>query len=164
MRTKKIVGIFFLLLIAGAGIADAIRYLQPAEKNKEKVQQQASTVNIKELIFVYNANGGIYPGIADFAHKTFSPSTYPCNLCYLTFGTFSMKKEWKDFLATLPVEKSFYHKDDFKRRFDYAGGYPVILFSNEQATGIFISAAELNSLQSLQQLISLVRQKMVQQA
>jgi len=162
VKRKKIIGIISLILVAGAGLADAIRYLQPDEKNKIKIQQQASSAPVKELIFVYNANGGIFPGIADFVHKEFFPSSYPCNLCYLTFGTFKMKKEWKDFLATLPVEQTFYHKDVFKRKYDYTGDFPVVLFNDKQTTGIFISKAELDRLQSLQQLIYLVNQKPLQ--
>ncbi|MDQ3192983.1 MAG: hypothetical protein M3Q58_15460 [Bacteroidota bacterium] len=66
----------------------------------------------KELIFIYNATSGTMNAVLDSLHKTFNPSTYPCELCALTFGTLSMKEEWKEFLDGLPVKKNFLHKDE----------------------------------------------------
>jgi len=37
------------------------------------------------LIFVYNANGGLVNSWLDTAHKIVSPSTYSCSLCAITF-------------------------------------------------------------------------------
>ena len=47
------------------------------------------------LIFVYNADSGLFNTLTDIAHKTFAPETYSCNLCAITFGTFGMRTEWK---------------------------------------------------------------------
>ena len=38
----------------------------------------------RTLIFIYNANGGIFSAMADAAHKLVSPETYPCSLCAIT--------------------------------------------------------------------------------
>ena len=39
-----------------------------------------------ELLFVYNADTGLFNTVADAAHKILSPSTYSCNLCKVTYG------------------------------------------------------------------------------
>ncbi len=50
-----------------------------------------------KLIFVYNANAGKLSAALDIAHKIISPSTYQCNLCSLTHGTFTERDVWKKF-------------------------------------------------------------------
>lgn len=159
-KRRRLVWGVVAVLLAGAGIADAVRYLQPAEKEKTTVQPTVSFTP-KELTLVYNANGGIYPGIVDFAHKLLSPSIYPCHLCYLTYGTFTMKREWKDFLKTLPQKKTFLHRDGFKRQFEPDDlPLPVILATNGKETSILISAEEINQLKTLDELKRLVQSKL----
>jgi len=52
----------------------------------------------KRLVIVYNANAGLMAGVMDSVHKIVSPSTYPCQLCAVTYGLTSMRKEWRAFL------------------------------------------------------------------
>lgn len=47
----------------------------------------------KQLIFVYNADGGTFNAIMDSAHKLFAPSTYQCSLCAITHGMLTMRHE-----------------------------------------------------------------------
>ena len=35
---------------------------------------------------IYNADGGLVNGALDLLHKTFSPATYACRLCDVTYG------------------------------------------------------------------------------
>lgn len=162
MSKKKIIWISVAAILIIAAIIDGIRYLKTDVENKQKVQQQNSfpVSSAKEMILVYNAYAGIYPGIVDFVHKEMFPKSYPCNLCYLTFGTFSMKPEWKEFLESLPYKKTELHKDKFKRRYlpeDLP--LPVILISNGKTVEILISAEEINQRKTLQQLKELVQLK-----
>ena len=85
MHTKKIAGFGIAGLLAIAAFADAVRYLKPDSEYKQPIQslQKSSSSNFNEMILVYNAYGGIYPGIEDVIHKAFFPKTYPCNLCFL---------------------------------------------------------------------------------
>ena len=46
----------------------------------------------KELIFIDNAKSGLVNEMIDFAHKIVSPETYDCNLCAISYGTFTKKK------------------------------------------------------------------------
>jgi len=68
-----------------------------------------------QLLFVYNADGGVFAMLADAVHKVASPDTYPCSLCAITYGAVSMKREWRDYLKRLPVAPRFHHRDDFAR-------------------------------------------------
>jgi hypothetical protein len=162
MSAKKIVWISVAAILLIAAIIDGIRYLKPDVENKQKVQQQSSfpVSSAKEMILVYNAYGGIYPGIVDFVNKEIFPKSYPCNLCYLTFGTFSMKPEWKEFLESLPYKKTELHKDDFKRSYlPESLPLPVILISNGTTVQILVSVEEINQCKTLQQLKELVQSK-----
>jgi hypothetical protein len=42
----------------------------------------------KSLLFVYNADSGVFNLVTDIAHKIFSPQTYACQLCCITHGNF----------------------------------------------------------------------------
>lgn len=64
------------------------------------------------LLFIYAADSGLFNTVADIAHKIFSPQTYPCQLCALTHGNFSVRKEWRAFIESLPVPCLFMHRDE----------------------------------------------------
>ena len=66
-----------------------------------------------KIIFVYNADSGLFNTLTDIGHKIFSPETYNCPLCDLTHGYFRMRKEWGDFLGQLDYELIFLHRDEF---------------------------------------------------
>lgn len=163
MTKKKMIWLGVAGILSAAAIIDAIRYLKPDAANKQTVQSPNSfaVTSAKEIILVYNAYGGIYPGAADFLHKIISPSTYPCNLCYISFGTFGMKPEWKQFLDSLPYQKKEIHKDQFKNKYQPEDlPLPVIMISDGANIQLLASAAELNQCKTLQQLKDLVRSKL----
>jgi len=64
------------------------------------------------LIFVYNADSGVFNLAADIARKIFSPQTFSCNLCAITHSTFGVRDEWRDYLKTLEVPFEFLHADE----------------------------------------------------
>ncbi|MDQ6761541.1 MAG: hypothetical protein M3015_02810 [Bacteroidota bacterium] len=163
MSTKKIILITIFGALVIAGILDAIRYLKPAKDHPEIVlpAKAFSISAAKKIILVYNAWGGIYPGIADIIHKEFFPATYPCNLCFISFGTFGMKDEWKHFLDSLAYQKIELHKDRFKRNYQPEDmRLPAILLNDESKTEVLLSAAEINKLHTLTELINAVRNKL----
>ncbi len=103
------------------------------------------------LIFVYNADGGIAQGIMDSVHKTLSPSTYPCSLCAITYGAFTMDRRWRAWLKALPVPSVFFHKDDSPYR-DMA--LPVVLIERGGQVATLVSAERLNALDNVDALIA----------
>ena len=119
--------------------------------------------NISKLIFIYNADSGIFNLVSDIAHKIFSPSTYPCSLCDLTHSPLKMKEDWRDFLAGLPMEKAFYHRDDGAAAFPgLSVALPVILYqeSSRDTPQELMSAAALNGLPDLDALKTVLSQKL----
>ena len=69
------------------------------------------------LLFVYNADSGLFNTLADIGHKHFSPTTYPCQLCAITHGVLAERGAWRDFVASLDLPCEFLHRDQFQDRF-----------------------------------------------
>ncbi len=109
-----------------------------------------------QLIFVYNADSGMFNSVTDFAHKIVSPATYACNLCALTYGNFSMKNKWKTFIQQLPVEVVFLHKDEFVKEYKLQTKLPAIFIKENDKLKLFITDKEINNCTSLQQLKDLI--------
>ena len=109
-----------------------------------------------KLIFVYNADSGLMNTLIDIGHKVISPQTYQCNLCDLTFGLFSEHKQWKQFREASNTEMEFLHRDEFEQKYARQFEYPVILKEDENLS-VAISSAELNQIQTLDELISRVK-------
>ena len=116
-----------------------------------------------ELIFIYNAKSGLVNEFLDFAHKIVSPSTYNCNLCALSYGNFSMKKKWSDYISSLPVKSTFTYKDKVS---EY--GYdniklPSIIFKDKSKSEVIISSEEINKLKKIDQLINILSDRLKDQ-
>lgn len=104
-----------------------------------------------KLIFVYNANSGLWNGAMDAVHKVMSPSTYKCSLCKITYGTLKAKKSWINFIRDLPIESRFLHKDDFHQEFQKDKELPAIFIQNKRELIKIISSSQLKEM-SLAQL------------
>jgi hypothetical protein len=113
----------------------------------------------QQLIFVYNANSDMFSTISDFAHKILSPSTYDCKLCALTYGNFSEKKEWKDFIQNFPVDTVFFHKDEFIKLYNKETALPVVFIKTNEEILELILKHEIENCTSLEQLKDLVTTK-----
>ena len=122
---------------------------------------QIPTDKLSRIVLVYNANADKISVLKDFFIKEFTPSDYPCNLCRITFGTFTMKTEWKQFLDSLPLKKEFLHKDEFAKKYALSiTDFPAIFVGDENNLALLISRAELNKVHTLQALQQLVLQKL----
>ena len=116
-----------------------------------------------ELIFIYNAKSGLVNEFLDFAHKILSPSTYNCNLCAISYGNFSMKKKWSDYISSLPVKSTFTYKDKVS---EY--GYdniklPSIIFKDKSKSEVIISSEEINKLKKIDHLINILSDRLKDQ-
>jgi hypothetical protein len=116
----------------------------------------------KKLIFVYNADSGFFSTLTDFAHKIISPDTYSCNLCKITYGNTGVKKEWKDFIQSLSIKSEFLHKDEFIKKYPDENNqeFPCVFVLQNNKLKLLISAKEINSVDSLDSLISLTKNKL----
>jgi hypothetical protein len=117
------------------------------------------------LVFAYNADSGVFNALTDLAHKTFSPQTYPCNLCAITHSTFGMRKEWKQFLEGLEVEKEFLHADELKRRYGIeAAGLPAVFKKRRGGLELYIDAAAINGCKTITDLKGLIVDRLTSDA
>lgn len=109
----------------------------------------------QKLVFVYNADSGVFNLLTDIAHKIFSPETYSCNLCALTHSNFGMKKKWKNFLESLDLEKEFLHADEFKEKFNLQEvALPAVYRQDDDGNiEIIINALEINKCRTIDDLI-----------
>jgi len=115
---------------------------------------------MKTLLFVYNANSGIGNMILDVAHKFFSPKTYACHLCALTYDTFSENRIWKDFRTKSNIDFTFLHIDEFETKYPKANfSYPIILEDNNAELSIVFDKAQINALTSVEGLIHAIEAK-----
>ena len=163
MSKKKIIWLCVVGILTVAAIIDAVRYLKPDAENKIMVQPKGSLSisSCTEMVLVYNAWGGIYPGLVDFVHKEIFPKTYPCNLCYQTFGTFGMKDEWRRYIDSLPLKIIQLHKEEFKRMYSPEDlQLPVILIGDGRDVQVLLSAKEINEYKSVQQIIKATQIKL----
>ena len=110
-----------------------------------------------QLLFVYNADSGAFNVLADIGHKIFSPGTYSCALCTITHGVFREKEQWRSFVASLPVECIFLHRDEFLHQHSgFEGQLPGVFLRKADRLIPCLSAEQLKScrdIPDLQQLI-----------
>jgi len=116
---------------------------------------------IEELIFVYNADSNFFAEMFGFAHKILLPKSYACNLCKVTYGNFTMKSEWKEFLGSLPQKKIFLYRHEFAKAFAQFKGVvlPLIIARDAQRTYVLVSARELNGIKEISKLKDLINLK-----
>ena len=117
--------------------------------------------NENKLVFVYNADSGLINTVKDFWHKALRPSTYQCNLCQTTFGTFGAKKEWKSFISDLGIDSEFLHKDEFVEKYDVKDAkYPSAYILKNGNLTVFITQEEMNEVITITEMEELVSSKL----
>nr|WP_299384885.1 GTPase [Allomuricauda sp.] len=113
-----------------------------------------------KLVFVYNADSGTRNAILDSMHKIFSPQTYQCSLCDITFGLVSENGIWKRFREQSDLNMKFLHRDEFAEKYkdlNLTGiSFPVVLSELGNTLNVLISTDELNQLKDAGELIALI--------
>lgn len=111
------------------------------------------------LIFVYNADSGVFNLAADIAHKIFSPQTYACNLCAITHSTFGMRDEWRDYLKTLKIPFVFLHADELRAESRITTvDLPAVFLSEKDELKLLIDAATINACRTIDELKRLINE------
>ena len=112
------------------------------------------------LVFVYNADSGVFNTLSDIAHKIFSPETYACNLCALTHTNFAMRGEWKRFIEALGLPVEFLHADESKTRYGVGNQtLPVVFKKTSERLEILIDTGEINRCRNVVELENLLMKK-----
>jgi hypothetical protein len=113
------------------------------------------------LIFVYNADSGLFNTLTDVAHKIFSPQTYQCNLCALTHTHFRMRGDWKEFIENLQRPVEFLHADEARARYRVEGlPLPLILTKDEGGLKTLVDASSINDCRSIEDLKRLITERL----
>ena len=110
---------------------------------------------LMKLIFVYNAESGWLNALKDALHKTFKPSSYPCSLCALTYGSVSEKKVWRRFRQLSNIEMEFLHIDEFEKAYQQTFQYPVVL-QHHGILEIVLTPQQLDQIDTVETLMKTV--------
>lgn len=109
------------------------------------------------LIFVYNADSGMFNTLADIGHKIFSPGSYSCALCAITHGYFQERKEWRHFIESLPMPCQFMHRDEFHRKYpEQQEQLPAIFRVQGETLRVCINAKQLETCDNMKLLKQLI--------
>lgn len=115
-----------------------------------------------KLIFVYNADSGLFNTVTDIAHKIFSPQTYSCGLCALTHSYFSMRDEWKSFIESLGVDCQFVHRDEYIKEYDGPEfAWPAILINQAGQLSVCLEAEDINTCNDLDELKTIIQKQCI---
>jgi len=113
-----------------------------------------------ELIFVYNAESGLFHLLADAVHKMVRPETYPCRLCAVTYGAMGMRNEWREFLQRFGYPFDFLHRDELARRYGIADvALPAVFARRDERIRLWIEADAISRVRSLAELIELLESR-----
>jgi hypothetical protein len=111
----------------------------------------------RRLIFVYNADSGLFNALADWAHKIFSPETYACGLCAVTYHHLGRRREWKQFVQALGLPVEFLHRDELRQRYGIAGvPLPAVFVHEDTGVRLWLDAEAVNACHTLEELMTLV--------
>ncbi len=114
-----------------------------------------------KLVFVYNADSGLFNTVTDIAHKILSPKTYECQLCAITHGIFSVRENWVKFLEELDAECDFLHKDEFIKSYpNTSTNYPAIFKLENNTPELWIDDKTINQLSSVDDLKKAINEKL----
>ncbi|PAX07303.1 hypothetical protein CKY28_14890 [Sphingomonas lenta] len=106
------------------------------------------------LLFVYNADEGLFAALGDAVHKAVSPDTYPCSLCAVSYGAVRMRPEWRAHLRSLPYATRFFHRQDFRRAYpELDVELPAILLDQGSGPRVLVDAGTLNGVGDVKELI-----------
>ena len=117
------------------------------------------------LMFVYNADSGFFNALADIGHKLFSPETYACRLCAITYGLMTEKAEWREFVSSTGAECVFLHRDELNRHEPgLASALPAVFRMTDQGPRVCLDAATLNACSSMADLKALILSRCLEEA
>ena len=112
------------------------------------------------ILFVYNADSGLFNLVADIGHKIFSPSTYSCDLCQLTHGVFKEREAWKSFIETLDLPVEFLHRDEFIKSGLFSDTLPAIFYRESNELTTIFDRDKLADFSDVDDLVTALRDKL----
>ena len=93
----------------------------------------------------------------DMLHKIIAPKTYPCHLCDITYGVFSIEPRWKTFIEAYAIPMKFLHKDEWNKQYNVQSDLPAIFIKNgDTPPTVFLSTDEMQRM-DLDDLINFLK-------
>ena len=128
-----------------------------------EANKSISNIEDIKIIFIYNANDGVINSLYDYAHRKISPSTYSCNLCFITYDNWQRNEIWSQYLSDLPMEVDFLYKDSIYKfsEFDIGFKLPIILLKEKGDISVLIKMDDINKCKNEIELIKLLDQKLI---
>lgn len=119
---------------------------------------------MKTVLFIYNADAGLVNAVKDSWKKFSDPENYACNLCALTYGYLSEKKQWKAFRKNSNLRMEFLHRDEFEKHYASKFGakfeLPVVLEENPcEGLQVLVSHDQLNQMTGVKELIESIEER-----
>ncbi|MFA4877203.1 MAG: hypothetical protein WC586_07285 [Methanoregula sp.] len=113
------------------------------------------------LLFVCNSNSGVLPRMKNYsAHAGVSPAD-DCRLSGLIYSPVGMKKEWKRFIREQKIPSQVLDRNEFREQYGYGiTVFPVVLVRTKRGLSVLISTEELNRCRELEDLMSLLQQRL----
>jgi len=110
------------------------------------------------LVFVYNADSGLFNAVSDTAHKLLSPDTYPCQLCAITHGALRERDEWRNYLDSLDVECKFMHRDEFFAAYPgHSDDLPAIFVESNNELKLCLGRKTIDAAHTVDELRALLK-------
>ena len=117
------------------------------------------------LVFVYNADSGLFEAMTDAIRKVVAPMTQNCNLYALTYQVAWMKPVWSSFVNHLGVAVEFLNRDEFKEKYpSEEAEFPSAYIDRGGKLELFLSTEEMNSAKTLDELVEIVKKKLKEQS
>jgi hypothetical protein len=113
-----------------------------------------------KLLFVYAVDSGVLNTAKDVIHKIVSPSTYPCSLCAITYGTVRQVPEWARFVRGLSMRVEYLHRDELRKRHPrVAHSLPVVLLEQD-GLDVLVASHEIDACRGATALARLVDERL----
>jgi hypothetical protein len=119
----------------------------------------------KNLLFIYNTDSGALQALKDFSTgKSAISGADTCILTGITHSPVGMKKEWKRFCKDLEIPSRPLHRNEFMAEYGSRQQqitFPIVLVQKGTDLEVFISTEELNRCRDLNDLILLMKQRLL---
>jgi hypothetical protein len=113
------------------------------------------------LLFICNNDSGVVPQIKNYSSDKVTSRAESCNLFSLTHSPIGMKKDWKRFMKEQKIPSQVMDRNEFRAVFGPAiTTFPVVLKRTGDSLAVLISTEELNRCRDLEELISLLEQRL----
>lgn len=114
-----------------------------------------------EILFVYNCEGTLFGLLINWINKFISPEKCESKLNQLTYGYFSMRSTWKDFIKSRPYNVNFLYREKWHELSpDDKSELPTVFKKNlHDLWEPIISAEEINGAESIKDLIELLESR-----